>query len=63
MASPTYLLIPLSGKDLIEGPGIRCQTVYGAEVLAQLLGFRKFKIIQEVELISVVRDKTIGKKD
>lgn len=62
-SSTTYLLIPLTGQSLIEGPSIRCQTVQGAEILADMLGFRKFKVIQEVELISVVRDKTLGKKN
>jgi hypothetical protein len=57
--SQTYLLIPLLGKDLTDGVGIRCKSIYEAETWAFMLGYRKFKIVEEVELVSVVRDKNL----
>ncbi len=58
----SYILIPLNGKNLIEGIGIRCKSIDHAEILALALGYRKFKIIQEIEMVSVCRDKHIKKQ-
>lgn len=57
--NPSYLIIPLSGKNLVEGVGIRCKSLDEAEAVALTLGFRKFKIVQEIEMISVVKDKAL----
>lgn len=59
----TYLLIPLKKGSAVEDQAIICKSKKEAEVLAWLLGYRKFTVIKQTEMSPVVSRALNKSKD
>lgn len=58
----TYLMIPVKNKKDVEDEIIRCNSEMEAETIAFALGYRRFRIVEEIEMVDLCRDRALSEK-